>query len=138
MLPKTHLISSLVVVAVLSSFYDLGAFTFLLWLSVAGIAALAVDIDHLFFPLLKKEKWHVMKKIIRDPLYIPRNPRAFVDEIHFRGLGVIRLWSHTVWGVLIYLFTESAYPLIVPPVMASIATHLVLDIIETIAYPDRR
>lgn len=138
MMPRTHLLSIVPIIILLSVFYNLEIQSLLLWLFVAAIVTLAVDVDHLFYPLLKREQWHIMKKIIKDPLYILKNPSKFAEEIHFRGLGIIRLGIHTVWGFAIYLFTLKLFPLLAIPVVASIAIHILLDLFQAVTCPETR
>jgi hypothetical protein len=132
MFPKTHLVVSIFVVSLISLNFFLDKKTFLLWLVSAGIATILIDLDHLFFPLLKKEKRYIFRKIIEDPIAILKDLRAFRDEVRFPGLGWIRLTTHLLFSGTIFLLTFYFLSNLIVPVGVSLLTHLLMDLIDTL------
>lgn len=132
MFPKTHILVSVFVVSLISIAFYLDRKEFLLWLISAGFVTVMVDFDHLFFPLLRKEKRYIFIKIIKNPIAILRDLRNFRDEIRFPGLGWIRLMSHVTLSGIITGFTFYFLPDLFIPVGASLLTHLLMDLMDTL------
>ena len=134
MLPKQHIIASILIVGLVSFMFSLSSEVLFKWLLSAGIVTLLVDFDHLLFPLLKKEKRYIFKKIIHNPIIILKDIENFRDEIRFPGLGWIRLLTHIIFSGLIFLITFYTFYDLIIPIGISLVTHLMLDLIDTLFF----
>ena len=127
MLPITHVITSVFAVSVSSLFFSLDLEGFLLWIFSAAFVTVFLDLDHVFFPLLRKEKRYIFRRIMENPFAILMDLKSFKDEIRFPGLGYIRLVSHLLFSAGIIGFSLLSLKNFVIPVSFVITGQLLAN-----------
>lgn len=135
MFPIVHIITSASCVFLFAIVAGVGYPTLLVWVFTAAVFSVLLDFDHVFYPLLRRKTWHLTFKALFTPWEILRDLNGFRSAIHFQGLGIIRIFSHLIWGLGLLIIVWFLAEHIIIPATLSIVTHILADIVEMIIRP---
>ncbi len=138
MFPKTHALSSALAVFLVSLYLGCDAASIVSWTLLAAAASVLLDVDHIVICLATGRGRRSLRRIFANPKKLFSDIESFHAEIKFRGAGLMRLITHALIIVLaggILVNQSSAFAL---PVTVSLATHLTLDILDSLMNPDHR
>ncbi|MBU0762142.1 MAG: hypothetical protein KKD39_03890 [Candidatus Altiarchaeota archaeon] len=137
MYPKQHVITSTAAVILYGLYIGLPVQVLLVWVIVSSAVTVLLDLDHFFVILFFKKKRHVFFELLAHPLK-KRKVVEVRNMLHFKGLGYVRLISHSVLIGFFYLLTKNYVIPFVEPIFVSLVVHLAADVLQTIFYPEHR
>lgn len=118
-------------------YLGLPAVDVVVWLLLATLATVLIDVDHLLLQLAMPDRRHIVVEIISHPLEHV-DWRIITEKTHYPGFGILRMKSHiilTVAAAFISWYYTIPYS---TPVVLSLWVHTIMDMGETIAYPEYR
>lgn len=100
-------------------------------------ATLIIDLDHLLLQLLMSDRRRIVLEVILKP-HLHLDMKRLVDKLHYSGFGIMRMKSHLLETAAVFLVT---YHYTIPysaPLLASLTTHCLMDMLELWRCPERR
>lgn len=137
MFPKNHFLTSAFVVGLFAIWQGTETTELLKWMLIAGVISIAIDFDHLIYPLFRKEKRYLFWNTIRNPMGTLKDLHAFVDKLIFPGLSILHITSHTIFAVIIVAISGSIMQPFLFPITISLSVHIFTDIVDTILHHER-
>jgi hypothetical protein len=138
MLPKTHLISSTLVVFALALYLRLDAASLVLWSIAAAASTLALDLDHVLICMMTERGRNTLSNAFREPVGVLSDVESFHDKIHFKGAGIFRLITHAILFAFAGVFFVKHPTSYSTPVVVSLAVHITSDAFESLINPNHR